>query len=214
MRVIFSILIFAVSGLSALADSNDVFERAMQEAQRLKSQSQGLPQMPVTQSKDAVIDPEQIMKQYQSLGRAQKPKEDLIIFISSSMPMSALEKLGKQAKNAGAVMVMRGLTGELDRNGWNETMQYLRPVAKTGVSIQIHPELFKQYNVNVVPTFVFATNGVVQGCNDDMCDANSIRAEGDASLDYVLEYWLKKYSADQKVSNLVAAKLKLVGQGK
>jgi len=214
MRVSHVMMSLSLFSAVLLADTNDVFERAMREAQRLKSQNQALPQIPMTKNTDAVIDPEQIMKQYQSLGKAQKPTEDLIIFISSSMPMSALEKLGKQAKSAGAVLVMRGLTGDLDRNGWNETMQYLRPVAKTGASIQIHPELFKQYNVNVVPTFVFATNGIVQGCNDDMCDANSIRAEGDASLDYVLEYWLKKYSADQKVSNLVAAKLKLVGQSK
>lgn len=212
-------LMWLMVGLSstmtiAQADQNDVFDQAMKEAQRLKSQSQGLPKVPYTKNTDAVIDPEQIMKQYQSLGKSQKPNEDLIIFVSSSMPMAALEKLGRQAKSAGAVMVMRGLIGDLDKNGWNQTMEYIKPVAKTGASIQIHPDLFKQYNVTQVPTFVLATNGIVQGCNDDMCDANSIQAVGDASLDYVLEYWQSKYSNDKKIASLVSAKLKMIEQGK
>lgn len=214
MKLLGIFLILASMYQLGLAEKDDVFERAMQEAQRLKSQNQPLPKFPINKNSDAVIDPEQIMKQYQSLGKAQKPKEDLIIFISSSMPMSALEKLGNQAKKAGAVLVMRGLVGDLDKNGWNQTMQYIEPVAKTGASIQIHPDLFKQYNVNVVPTFVLAINGIVQGCNDDMCDASSIRAEGDASLDYVLEYWKDKYSEDSKVADVIDTKLKNLGRDK
>lgn len=202
------------SGLS-FADDNDVFDRALKEAQRMQSQQRGLPNIPMNKAPEgASLDPEQIMRQYQSLGKSQKPNEDLIIFVSSSMPMTALEKLGRQAKKVGAVLVIRGLVGELDKNGWNETMEFMRPVAKTGVSIQIHPELFKQYNVKVVPTFLLATNGVVQGCNDDMCDANAIRAEGDASLGYVLEYWYKKYDADQKISGLIASKINKLSQDK
>lgn len=216
MRLFSCLLVGTLIGWGlSFADDNDVFDRALKEAQRMHSQQQGLPNIPMNKAPEgASLDPEQIMRQYQSLGKSQKPNEDLIIFVSSSMPMSALEKLGRQAKKAGAVLVIRGLVGELDKNGWNETMEFMRPVAKTGVSIQIHPELFKQYNVKVVPTFLLATNGVVQGCNDDMCDANAIRAEGDASLGYVLEYWYKKYDADQKISGLIASKINKLSQDK
>lgn len=120
----------------------------------------------------------------------EKPKmnQDLLIFISTSMPPAALAKLGREASQAKAVLILRGIKGQLGQRGaLDETMRLLRPAAEAGASIQIDPEQFKLYNITAVPTFVMTQRE--EQCANDQCASHAHALSGDVSLEYALETW-------------------------
>lgn len=135
------------------------------------------------------VDPSALAAKYQNAGVGQKPAtQDLMIFISTSMPKKALVMLGEQANATGAVLVLRGLKGALGTKGvMQKTMEALQPVAATGAKIQIDPEAFGRYNVTAVPTFVIATKE--DTCANEQCDTKSYALAGDVTLEYALEQW-------------------------
>lgn len=79
-----------------------------------------------------------------------KSKEGLYIFISFSMPKATLENLDKAARKIGARLVIRGLKN----NSFKETLRFIKEVKREGIIIDIDPESFKQFGVNLAPTFV------------------------------------------------------------
>ena len=70
----------------------------------------------------------------------------------SRCPREASFVLAHQAKRADGVLVFRGLAGATLR----EMVERVEPLAKTGASIQIDPDAFARFGVEVVPTFVLA----------------------------------------------------------
>ena len=147
-----------------------------------------MPNLPVP---TAGIDVDQIASRYRDLGKRDKQSdESLLIFVSTSMPMATLVKLGNQARRAGAVLVLRGVPGGLATSGaWTRAMAQLKPVAATGARVQINPDLFRLYAVNLVPTFVLTRLDTSQCASDSAGCQAMLRAVGDVSLDYVLEKW-------------------------
>ena len=128
-------------------------------------------------------DPLAIAKQYEQGLRA-APQEALYIFISTSIPIDTLKLLGEQAVRGGAALVLRGIPGGFD--GYTNMLQTLKPVIATGADIQIHPELFDRFEVSAVPAFVIAK--YEEGCQGNVCDAESISVAGDVSLPFALEH--------------------------
>lgn len=128
-------------------------------------------------------DPLAIAKQYEQGLRA-APQEALYIFISTSIPIDTLKLLGEQAVRGGAALVLRGIPGGFD--GYTNMLQTLKPVIATGADIQIHPELFDRFEVTSVPAFVIAK--FEEGCQGNVCDAESISVAGDVSLPFALEH--------------------------
>lgn len=121
-------------------------------------------------------------------GNMPKSPQDLMIFVSTSLPPRALELLGAQAARAGAVLVLRGIRGKLGTKGaMNDTFALLEPAAKAGASIQINPEAFKRYDIQSVPTFVLAATE--EGCGNDQCASQAYSLVGDVTLEYALETW-------------------------
>lgn len=129
------------------------------------------------------VDPLAIAKQYEEQ-RQEAPAEALYIFVSTSLPMDTLKLLGEQAVRGGAALVLRGVPGGLE--GYAKIAQTLKPVIMTGADIQIHPELFERFEVKAVPAFVLAKHE--EGCQGNLCDAESIAVSGDVSLPYALEH--------------------------
>lgn len=75
-----------------------------------------------------------------------------LVFISLSMPEASLKELGRQAQKHKAVLVMRGL----HQDSFVKTTQKLKDL---GITVDIHPELFDQHQVTVVPTFIQIQDG-------------------------------------------------------
>ncbi len=72
----------------------------------------------------------------------------LFVFVSLSMPEATLKSLYQEAQDYGAVLVLRGL----EDNSLKKTAETLQ---RLSISVQIDPELFKRYEVQRVPTFVY-----------------------------------------------------------
>jgi conjugal transfer pilus assembly protein TrbC len=107
-----------------------------------------------------------LVKQYQEGKRVDLPKDsnDLIVFVSFSMPPDILKELARQARESGAVLVLRGFKDE----SLAETKQAALILNRAGAEWDIHPELFKTFKVDKVPTFAVAAAGassvLEEGC--------------------------------------------------
>jgi conjugal transfer pilus assembly protein TrbC len=79
----------------------------------------------------------------------EKPQgEQLIVFVSFSMPDEALKYLYYHVAKEGGRLVIRGLL--------NDSFQQTKAkLEQLGIGIDIDPPLFEEFNVKRVPTFVF-----------------------------------------------------------
>jgi len=199
-RVLFS-LVTAIGMAQALAQSipalpDDPALNSIMDAQRQRSaaaieDAAASAQMPRTAPivdmerirEMGGADPLAIAQQYEQ-GLREAPQEALYIFISTSIPIDTLKLLGEQAVKGGASLVLRGIPGGLE--GYTAMFETLKPVIATGADIQIHPELFDRFEVVAVPAFVIAK--YEEGCQGNVCDAESISVSGDVSLPFALEH--------------------------
>jgi conjugal transfer pilus assembly protein TrbC len=119
-------------------------------------------------------------------GRPVLPKSgsDLMVFVSLSMPEHVIRELARQAKDAAAVMVLRGLKG----GSWQETWKALAALNQgIGAEWIIHPEGFKQFKVVQVPTLVLADGRKASVMEDGCAEAGSYAAlAGDISIEQAL----------------------------
>lgn len=107
----------------------------------------------------------------------------LMIFVSSSIPKSSLKDLMIQAKQAGGILVFRGIIGSL-RN----TQEFLADISKENVSAIIDPRLFDIFQIKLVPTFVVLSNSNYD-CQEQDCQftPKHDRITGNITLKYALE---------------------------
>lgn len=138
-------------------------------------------------------DPAELAKLFQ---RAQMktgiadPKDELLVFVSTSIPPEALKMIGAQAARAGAVLVLRGVKGGgLSGKNIKATQLAMKPAIDMGADVQINPELFKRYDVTMVPTTVLAAAG--KGCEEGLC-AQHAALVGDVSLTFALNEFAQR----------------------
>ena len=113
----------------------------------------------------------------------------LLIFISFSMPETALTRLVVQASRARASLVLRGLVNGSLRDTVERTQ---RLIGSRQVSVQIDPQAFDRFSIVRTPSFVLVRDGAQpQRCGAGMCFAADqfALAAGDVSLDYALEHF-------------------------
>lgn len=79
-------------------------------------------------------------------------KDEVLIFVSFSMPEASLKALSEAAPHHKAVLVMRGLY----EDSFVKTSAKLQQM---GVMVDIHPDLFEQYHIERVPVFVKLKQG-------------------------------------------------------
>jgi len=173
---------------AARARSQSVFDQAEQSA---KNHDAVMPNVPMSNIGSQGIDIADLANQKrQKLGMGEP--DDLLIFVSFSMPEATLKSIASQAVKARAIVVLRGIPGGLTGKSWQAAMSRIKPLAATGANIQIDPEQFKRYDIQSVPSYVLALNNKnqkIESCSPEGCMAKSIKATGDASISYVLEQW-------------------------
>ena len=104
----------------------------------------------------------------------------LFYFFSFSMPRSSLREAALESAAGGAVMVLRGLSGE----DLGETASRISDViGKTQAQVWIDPVLFECFSVGAVPQLVLAY-GHVPGAD---CEGlRHVKVSGDVSLPHAL----------------------------
>lgn len=110
--------------------------------------------------------------------------KDLIIFVSSSMPATSLKALFWQAQRAGVPLVFRGLID----NSFAKTKAFFEEQQING---EIDPNLFSEYHVSEVPTFV-----IREGKSFDVL-------QGNISLEDALTLFKKKGELKDKATRLL-----------
>jgi type-F conjugative transfer system pilin assembly protein TrbC len=78
----------------------------------------------------------------------------ILVFVSFSVPEAALKVLSHQAKKYGAKLILRGVVD----GSFRRTAELMRKIAVDD-DMFVHPELFKKYGIERVPTFVKVKNG-------------------------------------------------------
>lgn len=76
-----------------------------------------------------------------------KFKDQMIIFVSSSMPKESLKSLFLEAQKVGVRLVFRGLI----RNSFKETQNYFRDLQ---INADVDPMVFEEYAITTVPSFL------------------------------------------------------------
>jgi type-F conjugative transfer system pilin assembly protein TrbC len=106
-----------------------------------------------------------------------------LVFISLSQNTANLEQLIKQAKANGFIPVMRGFKDD----SYVETAKFFAEIIKkTGYGIVIDPDSFKEFAVQVVPTFVVASAKEECADGQSCIPAKFNKIAGNVSFDYVL----------------------------
>lgn len=97
--------------------------------------------------------PEELSKKLESeLGDS---KKEILVFVSFSMPKLSLRELSKASKKYNAKLILRGIYKE----SFRKTAEKILEIDKKGLSLEINPKLFKQYEIKQVPTFVLIEGG-------------------------------------------------------
>lgn len=97
--------------------------------------------------------PEELSKKLESeLGDS---KKEILVFVSFSMPELSLRELSKASKKYNAKLILRGIYKE----SFRKTAEKILEIDKKGISLEINPKLFKQYEIKQVPTFVLIEGG-------------------------------------------------------
>lgn len=81
--------------------------------------------------------------------------DGIIVFVSFSMPKSSLVELSNDSQKYNATLVLRGI----HEGSFMATKDKILEINPKGLRLNIHPDLFKQYDVRRVPTFVLVKNG-------------------------------------------------------
>lgn len=212
-------LLLLASTAAVAADVQDVVRQVQQdnattdfleEAQRLADtvRARDLPAPEGTLPTDGSIDlGDMISRQGKGALQPTSPKlEKLLVFVSFSVPETSLRQLAQQVSAAGGVLVLRGFVN----NSIKETLPALTKLAESGARVMLDPTLFRDYRVEVVPTFVVST-GHVPPCTDRDCDRQlpaHDRVSGDVSLSYALEAIEQGRGPGATVAKVYGQKLK------
>ena len=78
--------------------------------------------------------------------------DQILVFVSFSMPEASLKALAQEAFKHNAMLVMRGLY----QGSFAKTA---RKVQGLGIGVDIHPELFYAHTIRAVPTFILLKAG-------------------------------------------------------
>lgn len=99
----------------------------------------------------------------------------VVVFISFSVPKSIWMQLGEEVKQQGGIFILRGLP----RNSFKSLASKLSILKKKGldVPVQINSQLFKDHQINRVPTFLVKNES---GFN---------KLSGTVSLKYALRFF-------------------------
>ncbi len=154
--------------------------------------------------------PTQILTIDDVLTNAESLKQEILntqrmeayLLVSLSMPQAGLKRLATDAKDAGIPLVFRGVPADNTKTSKPllnpESLQPFNYLIELGASVEINPEIFKEYSVSEVPALIIRKQKVKDpsassSLNQSACtDTGSAPSEaavvlGDVTLGYMLD---------------------------
>lgn len=158
---------------------------------RSQSYAGSLPQVEKMPTPNASpMDIDKLADQYKKLGQRQpapgKRTNDLLVFVSFSIPKGSMERILDQAELSGATLMFRGLRGDSMAKMTEEIKQL---IGNRKVGVVIHPPAFQQFTITKVPTVVLARAEAGNVLDNGCAQANTfVKVAGDVTIDYALEH--------------------------
>lgn len=187
------------------AKRKELIDRAMQNATPAKINIPSSDKPSV-----GVIDPEAIARQYSQikappLDKREDEANELMVFVSLSMPKASLERAALDSKKASSSIIMRGVSKGVGPGKWIQSMTALEPITNTGTAVSLDPDLFERYGIKRVPAVVVAADPKA-GCSQDACREFAV-VYGDVTLAYALERLTERKDAIGAIARERLAKL-------
>lgn len=143
---------------------------------------------------------------------AQKPLPRAYAAVSLSMPQASLERLARDAKDAGIPLVFRGVPPSDSQSDAKlpllnpQSLAAFQPLIDAGADVQLHPEIFSEFNIRQVPALIVKEEAPV---SPDGC-AKSTKAvviPGDVTIGYALDRLTDRADSIGEAARALRAKL-------
>ncbi|MGL3998825.1 type-F conjugative transfer system pilin assembly protein TrbC [Pantoea eucalypti] len=140
--------------------------------------------------------------------------DQVVLFVSSSMPIQTLRNYARDLAKVNGVMVLRGAVGGISKIG--ATMKLTHDALRAdptceganckmwGTQMLIDPVIFRVYGINQVPALIYQPNMHIQSYCDGLENINRASSViyGDASLKGMLNR-MNQLNPDEKVQALI-----------
>lgn len=144
----------------------------------------------------------------------QKPLPQAFVLVSFSMPEASLERLARDAKDAGVPLVFRGVPETKGPSDSKlpllnpQSLSAFQPLIESGADVQLNPELFSEFNIRQVPALIIkeessasaSADGCVQG-------TKAVIVPGDVTLGYALDRLTDRKDSVGEVARTLRDKL-------
>lgn len=142
----------------------------------------------------------------------QKPLPQAFILVSFSMPQASLERLARDAKDAGIPLVFRGVPATKQPSEPKlpllnpRSLAAFQPLIDSGADVQLNPELFSEFNVRQVPALIIREES---SASSDGCiqSAKAVIVPGDVTLGYALDRLTERKDSIGDAARALRAKL-------
>lgn len=122
----------------------------------------------------------------------QKAQPQAFVLVSFSMPQASLERLARDAKDAGVPLVFRGVPETKQPSEPKlpllnpQSLAAFQPLIDSGADVQLNPELFSEFNIRQVPALIIKeeSSATSDGC---IQSAKAVIVPGDVTLGYALD---------------------------
>ena len=122
----------------------------------------------------------------------QKTQHQAFVLVSFSMPDASLERLARDAKDAGVPLVFRGVPQAKEPADPKlpllnpQSLAAFQPLIDSGADVQLNPELFSEFNIRQVPALIVKEE-VSASANGCIQTAKAVIVPGDVTLGYALD---------------------------
>lgn len=142
----------------------------------------------------------------------QKPLPQAFVLVSFSMPEASLERLARDAKDAGVPLVFRGAPETKPSSDSKlpllnpQSLAAFQPLIESGADVQLNPELFSEFNVRQVPALIIKEESPA---SSDGCikSAKAVIVPGDVTLGYALDRLIDRKDSIGDAARTLRAKL-------
>jgi conjugal transfer pilus assembly protein TrbC len=151
------------------------------------------------------VDIEALAKRYEQRSEALKT-DDLMIFVSFSMPADSLKRILGQANKVGAAVVLNGFRG----NSFKDTASAVKGLGVPSGNVIVNPNAFTKYRIRAVPAVVLTKGSSIDQTDADGCALPDtfVSVAGDVSLDYALENISQRDARFSELANRYNRQLK------
>jgi len=188
-----------------LANAKNILHNINQDLQKFQAQEhQYLQQLKnIKPNYDLVQDimPDVDLEQFQNSNRNKQPINQLLIFISSSLPRQSLINYANSARRSGAILVLRGLIND----SMKQTVKFIHNLSRQGTYAIIDPISYNNFNINQVPSIILISDN--HKCQYGKCTytPRHDRISGNVSLNYALREFKERGDFKQEATRYLSA---------